>query len=1130
MITNINSEDRLVQETFANFFEHELGWDSVYAWTNETFGPQGLLGRSSERDVVLVRDLRAAVMRLNPDKPDAALEQAIDKLSRTDHSRSLLQHNREFYSFIRNGVPVEWKDANGTTKYGRVKVIDFRNPENNRFLAVRELKVQGLRMPHYNRRLDLACFVNGLPVVVFELKAVYRNIRAGFDDNLTDYLSETSISHTFHHNAFLVVSNGDAARYGSITSKWEHFAEWKRNDEKDKGSLAAKVLLEGMMAKERLLDILENFILFDDSRAGGTRKIVARNQQVLGVNNAVASVLYQEQLKREFPKEERTISYSVPLPERLRDARDRLPQVAEDEIEFNDEKLPLIMRAHDDLGRLGVFWHTQGSGKSYSMVFFAEKVRRMVEGNFTFVVMTDREDLDDQLWRTFIGCGVTDENTPRASSGKQLKELLQGTPRFVFSLIHKFNQPVIEPYSTHDDIIVISDEAHRTQAGKFARNMRLALPYASFIGFTGTPLFKHDELTRRIFGDYISRYDFKRSEEDGSTVKLVYENRGEKLGIARKDLNDRIADAVEKADLDPDQTALLEKLLGKDYEVITADDRLEKLATDFVEHASRRWETGKSMLVCIDKVTCGRMYESIIPKWKVKLQDLKNEVPVMETVLATSTDGDEQERLTKELAELKGRVAWMESTIIEIIISEAQNEVRDFQKWGVDIIPHRDTMKRGFKTDDGKRVPVEDAFRDPDHPFRIAIVCAMWLTGFDVESLATLYIDKPMKAHNLMQAIARANRVYPGKDCGVIVDYNGMLKSLREALAQYALGEDGDGEEEIVEPIEERVAALIEAIEAAENHLRSLGFDPDQLKGSTGFDRIEALKDAVDAVYTSDESKRRYEIMVRVVFNRFKSLLMEPSALIYAERHDNLEAIYKKLQEKRDTADVTAVLKALHRIVNEAIQTAEPGEDHATGITIDLSEIDFDQLRNEFAMRVHRKHAALQDIREVVEEKLAKMLQVNPLRMDYYKKYQEIIAEYNREKDRATVEETFARLVQVANSLDEEERRAAEEGLSEQELALFDLLFKDDITKKEREGLKQASRDLLAAVNQKIQSMPAWIENTSTQAEIRVFILDQLYATIPMPPFSDEETEAASEKVYEYIWQTSVSAHGYAAA
>jgi type I restriction enzyme R subunit len=441
-------------------------------------------------------------------------------------------------------------------------------------------------------------------------------------------------------------------------------------------------------------------------------------------------------------------------------------------------------------------------------------------------------------------------------------------------------------------------------------------------------------------------------------------------------------------------------------------------------------------------------------------------------------------------------------------------------------------MKTGFQTPDGKRVSVDDAFKDPQHPFRIAIVCAMWLTGFDVECLATLYIDKPMRAHNLMQAIARANRVYPGKDCGVIVDYNGMLKSLREALAQYALGDEeegGEGGSGIVAPIEELVAALLQSIEAAETHLRGLGFDPDRLRGATGFARIEALRDGVDALYTSDEAKRRFEIIARQVFIRFKALLMEPSALAYAERHDNIEAIYKKLQEKRDTADVTEVLKELHRIVNEAIRAAAPGDDHAEGLTVDLSRIDFAKLRDEFASKVRRKHAALQDIREVVEKKLAQMLARNPMRMDYYKKYQEIIADYNREKDRVTVEATFAQLVELAAGLDTEQRRAADEGLSDAELALFDLLFKDTISKADRERLKQASKALLASLRELLQPMHDWTQNTTTQAEVKVFILDNLWRALPRPPFTDEETEAVANRVYDFVWQQSASGHDLAA-
>ncbi|MHB1032965.1 MAG: type I restriction enzyme endonuclease domain-containing protein [Pirellulaceae bacterium] len=700
------------------------------------------------------------------------------------------------------------------------------------------------------------------------------------------------------------------------------------------------------------------------------------------------------------------------------------------------------------------------------------------------------------------------------------------------SLIHKFNQRVTKPYSERDDIIVISDEAHRTQAGKFARNMRLALPNAAFIGFTGTPLFKYDQLTRRIFGYYVSRYDFKRSEEDQSTVRLVYENRGEKLGIARLDLNDRIAEKIEEAELDPDQAALLERLLGRDYEVSTADDRLDKLADDFVEHCSTRWESGKAMLVCIDKVTCGRMLQRIEPSWKAKLDHVKAAVSQLQASLATTTDPDERERLEKALARLAGQAQWMESAIVEIVISEAQNEVRDFKRWGFDIIPHRMRMKNGFETPDGKRVSVEDAFKDPQHPFRIAIVCAMWLTGFDVECLSTIYIDKPMKAHTLMQAIARANRVYPGKDRGVIVDYNGMLKSLREALAQYALGEgdDGDGGTEIVQPIDELVAALVEAIEAAESHLRRLGFEPDRLTGATGFDRIQALRDAVDALYSSDEARHRFEIMARQLFSRFKALLMEPSAFAYGERHDNIEAIYKKLEERRDTADVTDLLKELHKIVNEAIRAQDPGEDHAEGLTVDLSKIDFAKLRDEFARRARHKHTALQDLRDVIERKLAQMLACNPMRMDYYRKYQEIVADYNREKDRVTVEETFARLMELAGSLDAEQKRAVQEGLSEDELALFDLLYKERISKSAREKLKQASKGLLASIQEAIRPMRNWTEKATTQAEVRTLILDTLWGSLPRPPYGDDDAEALADRVYSYVFARSVGGESLTAA
>ncbi len=1156
--TDINSEDRLVQKTFAEHLRDKLGWESVYAWNNEVFGtpqpsplrpsPNGSgdggegvacdLGRTDTREVVLTRELRAALVRLNPQLPPAAIAEAVQKMTRHDFSRSLLQHNQEFYKFIRDGVPVSYKDARGQLRETRARVIDFQNgtgPDgkpNNRFIAVRELKLTGLRAPSYNRRADLVCFVNGLPLVFIELKAIYKNIRAGFDGNLRDYMEEHTIPHAFHHNAFLIVSNGHRARYGSITTGWEHFAEWKRLDESEKGSVEAEVLLNGMLAHERLLDIVENFILFDSSKPGVTRKIIAKNHQVLGVNKAVASVWRQEELRRQFPPEKRLTYRVVQLPEAEATDADLLPVAHAVEDQKDARTVQLVESAHPDLGKLGVFWHTQGGGKSYSMAFFTEKVRRHISASFTFLLATDRNDLDNQIYRTFVGCGVADDKTPRAATGEDLKRLLRENHRYIFSLIHKFNQDVDprEPYSTRDDIIVISDEAHRTQAGKLARNMRLALPNAAFIGFTGTPLFKHDHLTKRIFGGYVSKYDFRRSEQDGATVKLVYENRGEKLGLARLDLNDRIAEAIARAELDPDKEALLEKLLGQDYEVITADDRLEKLASDFVEHCATRWESGKSMLVCIDKITAGRMYERIIPRWKEKLAKSRGYALLKHGELAEAVEESRRYALTKEVAWLKGQAQWMEETIVEFIISEGQNEVADFRKWGVDIIPHRALMKQGFETADGKRVDVESAFKNPDHPFRVAIVCAMWLTGFDAECLSTLYVDKPMKAHTLMQAIARANRVYPGKDFGLIVDYNGMLKSLREALAQYALGDEGGGEEEIVAPIEERVKALLSAIEETEKHLRGLGFEPDRLTGAKGFTRIAAIADGAEAVVNArDEGRRRFEILARQVFIRFKALIMEPAAFAYASRHDNIEAIYKKLEERRDTADVTDLLKELHRIVNEAIRAAEAGEDQMDAKLYDMSTIDLEKLRDEFATKVKRKASALEDIRQLVEKKLEQMLARNPQRMDYYKKYSEIIADYNCDKDRVTIEETFARLVDFMKGLDAEDHRAAAEGLSEDEYALFCLLQKEQISKADREKVKLASQGLLDSLRKLIAGRERWTEKEQTQAEVEVLILDSLCTALPTPPFTEAEKEAAAKRIYHHVWQQSASGHFSAA-
>ena len=674
MMSPLN-EDTLVQATAADYLEEKLGWESIYAYNTESFGKEGTLGRLSDKELVLTRYLGEALMRINPGLPDAAYQDALRQITEAPITENTLQINYEQYEIIKDGVQVQFRNAKGELEKKRLKVIDFDEPENNHFLCVREFWVGG---DIYRRRADLVGFVNGLPLLFMECKTIHKDIRRAYEQNLSDY--KDTIPHLFHHNAMVILCNGVDGKLGSISSKFEHFNDWKRLEEDAPGIVDMETLLKGVCNKRDFLDIVENFTIFDDS-TGKLIKIIARNHQFLGVNRAIEAV-------------------------KNRKARE---------------------------GKLGVFWHTQGSGKSYSIVFFARKIHRKLGGNFTFLICTDRDDLDGQIYNTFAGCGLVDNDKDpcRAGSGKHLEALLNQHKAYVFTLVQKFNKDVDpeKPYSDRDDIIVITDEAHRTQYGRLALNLRNALPQASYIGFTGTPLFKDDEITRRVFGDYISTYDFQRAVEDNATVPLYYDARGEELGIATNDLNERIAAKIEEFEIDDVDTAeRLEREMARDYHVITAQSRLEKIAADFVEHYSTQWENGKAMLVCIDKVTCVRMHGLIERAWLERINKLEKEI-------AACSDAQEELDLTRKLE-------WMRETLAAVVVSEEQGEVEKFGKWDLDIKPHRQLIKQGFETVDGKRVDMESAFKSEEHPFRVAIVCAMWLTGFDVPSLSTLYLDK----------------------------------------------------------------------------------------------------------------------------------------------------------------------------------------------------------------------------------------------------------------------------------------------------------------------------------------------------------------------------------------------------
>jgi len=1057
------TEDTLVQQTTAEYLEQQLGWDSVYAYNNEDFGPNSLLGRTSDREVVLTRTLRSKLTELNPGLSDAAYDDAVRQVTATVASQSLTATNREKCDLIRDGVQVGFRNDKGERVRDRLRLFDFTEPANNDFLCVRELWVRG---DLYRRRADIVGFVNGLPLLFIECKNIHKNLKIAFQNNFSDY--KDAVPHLFHHNAIVMFGNGEEAKIGSITSKWEHFHEWKRLAEEEPGVVDMETLLKGICDKRNFMDLVENFILFDES-SGEAKKILARNHQFLGVNRAIVSV--QERRERQ--------------------------------------------------GKLGVFWHTQGAGKSYSMTMFTRKVHRKLGGNFTFLVLTDRDDLDTQIYKTFAGCGIVDHDKEpcRASSGDHLSRLLTEHKAYIFSLIQKFNQNVDpdEGYTERDDIIVITDEAHRTQYGTLALNMRNALPNASYIGFTGTPLFKDDEITRRVFGGYVSTYDFQRAVDDNATVPLYYDARGDKLGVAIGDLNERIAQKLEElesqvtADIDVEQR--LERELKRDYHIITADKRLDQVAQDFVVHYSTAWETGKAMLVCVDKVTCVRMYDLITKYWDERITELESKLPQA---------ADEQEEIY-----LIRQIKWMKESRTAVVVSEEQGEVDKFQKWGLDIKPHRKLIKQGMDLPESmrqkpefrnmQRMELDEAFKQEEHPFRIAIVCAMWLTGFDVPSLSTLYLDKPLKAHTLMQAIARANRVNEGKNNGLIVDYCGILKHLRKALATFAgaKGEGEGGENEPAKPEEELLAELAEAIALVRAFLDEQNAPLDDVIQKTGFARNAAIVACKEAANENNVVRKRFEVMCREVFKKFTACINA-----YRADRDAINIVYKSLQKDREQADISDIIRQLHEVVDEAIET-KPDRVGEESAPYDISKIDFERLKQEFEKRA-AKRTTTQNLCQAIEQRLQRLLLRNPLRTNFQRHYEDIVAEYNREKDRVTIEKSFEAFLKFAQELNDEERRAVREGLDEESLAIFDLLKKPQLKPAEIKKIKAVAVDLLEILKAEKLRVDHWRDKEATRDAVRLAIKDFLWSDetgLPVDNYDEDEVQERAEEVYRHVYR-----------
>ena len=1034
------SENILVQESAGQLLERELGWEVAFAYNTEKLGENGSFGRKSYKEILLTRYFREALLRLNPWITPGQMEEAQKIMQRHLSTASLLQINEEKYFLIRDGIPVTVKKPGGRTETKNAVVIDFQNPENNHFLAIKELKIHG---DLYRRRTDIVGFVNGLPLLFVELKKNTVDVRDAYTNNYTDYLD--TIPHLFYYNAFLILSNGIEAKVGTLGSKYEFFHEWKRLSEQDQGSVALETTLRGICKKENFLDLLENFILYDHS-GGHTAKILARNHQYLGVNEAVKA--------------------------------------------YEGRKL--------NNGKLGVFWHTQGSGKSYSMVFLAQKIRRKFAGSPTIVVLTDRDELNTQISDTFENCGLLGKTKASqfiASSGDNLVQKLRGNPSFIFTLIQKFNKPDTEPIYPDHDILIMSDEAHRSQYGIFADNMVRLLPTGSRIGFTGTPLLSNDNITERTFGGYISVYDFKRAVEDGATVPLYYENRGDKI-LDIKDnpeLTDRILDAIERADLNVDQQDKLEAEFAKEIHILTAAPRLEAIARDFVKHYSDLWTSGKAMFVCLNKVTCVRMYDMVQKYWAEEIAALKGHI---------------KQATQQEAQELERKLQWMMETEMAVVISQEQNEMQTFRKWNLDIQYHREKMEKR---------ELDKEFKDSANPLRVVFVCAMWLTGFDVKCLSCLYLDKPLKAHTLMQTIARANRVAEGKSNGLIIDYIGIVKALRKALADYTANVDGNSGTDPTVDKEKLIARILETIGAAEQFLNEHGFNLGQLISAAGFEKLALLQTAANAVSDTIEEKKTFQTYASELLRLMKYADREDIAPEVRKRYEAIAAIYGELKKKRRSASNVDLMVEINNILNDYVRVEQAAEGIVPSRQFDISKIDFDLLRREFA-KAKKKNLVMKDLDELIRVRLDSMLFNNPDRIKYDERYQAIIEDYNSQQDRATIEKTFDELMQLVKDMGQEEQRYVREGFSsDEELSLYDLLFSENLSKQDIQKLKGVAADLLQKVKAKIAELDHWTDKQETKAAVDNLIRDTLWSELPSC-YDEPSISRYRQKIYEYVY------------
>ncbi|HAV33007.1 MAG TPA: DEAD/DEAH box helicase [Planctomycetaceae bacterium] len=999
--------------------------------------------RSSFSDVILMSRLQDAIRRLNPQIPPEAQDEALRKVVRLD-TASFIGNNRAFHKMLRDGVEVEYSRLDGSIAGDRVRLVDFGRPAANDWFAVNQFTV--IESQH-NRRPDVVIFVNGLPLAIIELKNAAdaeATIWSAYSQ-LQTYKSE--IPSLLQYCELLIVSDGVQARIGSLTANQEWFKVWRTIDgEKDapRSALELEVLIRGVFEKRRFLDMLQHFIVFEhDTESDRVHKIIAGYHQFHAVNAAM-----QETVRASGMAESAMI-------------------IAEDEGQYWSGRMH-GGKAGDR--RAGVVWHTQGSGKSFSMLFYAGRIiRNPAMQNPTVVVLTDRNDLDDQLFGQFQRCCELLNQTPvQAGDRDHLRELLKVVSGgVIFTTIQKFMPEKGEKMpslSERRNIVVIADEAHRSQydlIDGLARNLRDALPNASFIGFTGTPIEQTDANTRAIFGDYISIYDIQRAVADGATVPIYYESRIAKLGlnIATLPRLDQEFDEITEGE---EQTSR-EKLKSKwaALEALVGDPkRIRLIAADLVEHFEKRLESmdGKAIVVCMSRRICVDLHDAILalrPEW-------------------ASAEGDD--------AEAEGN----QETVVKIIMTGSADDGPDWQ-------PHIRNKE--------KRRTLANRFKDSKDPFRIVIVRDMWLTGFDAPCLHTMYADKPMRGHGLMQAIARVNRVFREKPGGLIVDYLGLADQLRDAVGTYtASGGTGTPSYDVAQAI----AVMQEKYEVACGILH--GFDWSLWRSGSGTQKLSLIPAAQQHVLEQEDGKKRFIQVVVELSRAFALCAASDEATAIRDDVSFLQTVQAALNKqttggRRSPEDLDA---AIRQLVSKAI-VAE-GQIIDVFTAAGLKKPDLGILSDQFLAEVRglkHRNVAAELLEKLLHDEIKVRSKRNLVQSQLFsdKLKQTLNAYHNRA---IATHEVIEELIRLAKELEAAQKRGEELGLTDDEIAFYDALATNEsaLHAMGDDKLKVIAAELIRMVRKSVTI--DWTLRETARAKIRV-IVKRILNKWGYPPDLQEE-------------------------